>query len=246
MFDFVINHSQYENDVIRNIDHPLYIWFSWILANSLGELIGLGAVFLIGTGIAPGLEMYLNKIADIVLAGILVIVGTLVEGSVLGTLQWIVIQHLNKSVKWLAWVNATLIGIFIAWALGSIPSTMLEFGTEGIKTTFDFKNMFIDYLTIGGMGLVSGAVIGLPQWLLLRLYFHNAEWWVPASSIAWMMGMIILFVGINVTSRIGMVLKATSFLVLILILTGAIVGSIHGIALLRLYPKQEDKNNPDN
>jgi len=245
MSEFVINHGESQNHTRSNIHQSFSLWLYWILANSVGELVGLGAVFLIATGIAPGIETYMGRIADLVIAGILIIVGTLVEGSVLGTVQWMVIQQLNKELKWLAWVNATLIGVFIAWALGSIPSTLIDFGVAGIKSTLGNTNYIGNYALVGALGLILGAAIGLPQWLLLRLYFDKSEWWVPANAIAWMVGMSLIFIGIDLASRLDQGFKTISVLVVSLLITGAVVGAIIGIALLRMIPQSSAKDNPD-
>jgi len=244
MSDYVINHADSGKRSKEIIQDHWYLWMYWVLANLIGVVIGMGSVFLVGTGVAPGIETYMGKLADLIIAGILIITGTLVEGTVLGTVQWIVLHHINKSIKWLAWVNATLIGVFIAWVLGTIPSTLVEFGINGIRTTLGELNLFLDYVIVGALGLVLGSVLGLPQWLLIRLYFSQTEWWVPANALAWMFGMIILFSGIDVVSTLGLGLKTATVILITLIVTGAVVGAIHGLVLVRLVPQKN--NSSDN
>jgi hypothetical protein len=45
------------------------------------------------------------------------------------------------------------------------------------------------------VGVLEGAILGFAQWLVLRRYIDNADWWILATSagalIAWVMGLTV-------------------------------------------------------
>ena len=103
------------------------VWFQWILANAVGETVGLGGTVVIG-GL---LLLSAQKTMGIVPAAALtVLAGTFIEGTVVGTAQWLVLRRPIKDIRWRVWVMATAIGAFEAWTLGMIPSTFMFAGAE--------------------------------------------------------------------------------------------------------------------
>jgi len=110
-------------------DSAVGLWLRWVMANSLAETVGLGAAFGIGAILLPYLSAP-GILAAIATVAIAVLAGTLIEGTVVGTAQWLVLRRPLPRMKWWAWVLATAAGAFVAWTLGMLPTTLISVGSE--------------------------------------------------------------------------------------------------------------------
>jgi hypothetical protein len=117
-----------------------------------------------------------------------------------------------------------------------IPSTFLSLGAgpSGGGGAQAEPSEVLVYGLAFLMGLVLGPVLGFAQWLVLRRYVRGAALWMPANAVAWAFGMVVIFVGIDQAIGSGFGLRAAGILVLTLACAGAVVGAIHGLALVRL------------
>jgi hypothetical protein len=77
-------------------------------------------------------------------------------------------------------------------------------------------------------------VLSFAQWLVLRKKVKQAGWWIPANMLAWLVGMPIIFWGIDAAQKGQPPLQAVLLLAGVLCLTGAVVGAIHGAFLIKL------------
>jgi peptidoglycan/LPS O-acetylase OafA/YrhL len=68
----------------------------------------------------------------------------------------------------------------------------------------------------------------------MRRKVERAAWWMPANMLAWLVGMPIIFWGIDAAQKGQPPLQAVLLLAGVLFLTGAVVGAIHGAFLARL------------
>jgi hypothetical protein len=84
------------------------------------------------------------------------------------------------------------------------------------------------------MGFALGSILGVPQWLVLRRHLPKAGWWVLANALAWMVGMVIVFVGISFIPSGGSTISVPFMLLLFLFAAGAAVGAVHGLVLIWL------------
>jgi hypothetical protein len=92
-----------------------------------------------------------------------------IAGAVIGIAQWLVLrQFLSSGVFWIL-----ASGIGLAAGLG------LGLAVLGART---------DTVTLLLRAALTGAVIGLLQWLLLRQEFAMAGWWILAMTIFWVLG----------------------------------------------------------
>ena len=92
-----------------------------------------------------------------------------------------------------------------------------------------------DYLLFAaGLGAVAGAVLSFAQWLAMRRQVKGAGLWIPANMLAWLVGMPIIFWGMDAAFERPSLLQRVLLLAGILLLTGAVVGAIHGAFLIRL------------
>jgi hypothetical protein len=211
------------------------LWARWVLANAVGEAVGLGITALVGAVVVLSGGEGNGALATLGLATLAVVAGTLVEGTVVGTAQWLVLRRPLPRMRWRTWAAATGAGAFLAWTLGMIPSTVLSLsaGSGGEAAQAEPSEAFVYGLAFL-MGLVLGPVLGFAQWLALRRYVRGAALWMPANALAWAFGMVVIFVGIDPAIGGGFGPFSVAILVFTLALTGAVVGTIHGLALVRL------------
>lgn len=92
-----------------------------------------------------------------------------------------------------------------------------------------------------GMGFFLGAVLGYPQYRVLRQVVSGAWLWILANCLAWALGMPVIFASVDrayVAYESGSVAGALLIFAAALALTGAVVGAVHGLALVRLAGNQ--------
>ena len=95
------------------------------------------------------------------------------------------------------------------------------------------------YALAAGLGLVAGPILAVAQWWVLRDYLPRAGWWIPANALAWAVGMVIVFWGTSFIPASGMTASVAAILVGCVILAGAAVGAIHGMALIWLLRERD-------
>jgi len=207
------------------------LWFQWILANAFGEAVGLGGTVVV----FALLFIYAEKtIGSVLTAALIVLAGTFIEGMVIGTAQWLVLRHPLNKIRWRVWAMATALGAFVAWTLGMIPSTFIFTGdNSGGAAPAQMSDLMV-YALAAAMGFVLGPILGVPQWLVLRRYLPKAGWWVLANALAWMCGMVVVFMGTNLIPPEGITLSVALMLLLFLVAAGAVVGAVHGLVLIWL------------
>jgi hypothetical protein len=214
------------------------IWINWVWANAWAELLGLGATFLLGYGLFAYLEEPQTPLA--VLGFVLLMTSTgIVEGTIVGWFQWIIVRRLFEKISFKHWWLATLIGALAAWFLGSLPSSLMGMGAEEAGSTPMEPPLALMLLLAAGMGLVLGVILGLPQWRVLQKYVKRAWTWLLANSLAWGVGMALIFAGIDLAQRGSSIAVTVLIMVLTLFITGAMVGAIHGLFLVRLGVKTQ-------
>ena len=205
----------------------------WVLANTVGEALGLGITALVGVTVVSSLGKGTSVLVTLVLAALAILAGTLIEGTVVGTAQWLVLRRHLPGMRWAAWAVATGAGVFLAWTLGMVPSTVLSLRAPGGQEAAPAEpsGMVVFGLAFL-MGLVLGPVLGFAQWLALRRFVSHAALWVPANALAWAFGMVVIFAGVGPATSGGFGLGAALSLALTLACAGAVVGATHGFALV--------------
>ena len=212
-------------------------WLQWIITNALGEMIGLGLTFAAGVGLFIGLEPK-NFFQAVLLVFLMTATG-IIEGCVLGYAQWVVLRRVFPEIQRRTWILATLAGALAAWFLGSLPSSMmgLQSGAESASSeAMQEPSTLLMMVMAAGMGLVLGLVLAFPQWRLLRKHTSGAAWWFPANSLGWALGMLIIFSAVDLAYNTGTVAMGIIVMALALLLTGAVVGAVHGWVLVN-FPK---------
>lgn len=216
-----------------NRQDAVTLWLRWVGANSLAEAVGLGLTFAFDVLIIWQVMEAGNAWAPLV--GIVLMSATgAIEGGVVGWLQWLVLRRPFPQIARRAWIRATIIGAVVAWFLGSLPSTLMDMGAAGADTAVAEPSLAIVLLLAAGMGLALGLVLAFPQWRVLRAAVPRAWVWLPANAAAWAVGMPIIFALVDLAQRSSSPAVIILTLFVGLFFTGAVVGAVHGLALLWL------------
>jgi len=160
-----------------------------------------------------------------------------IEATLVGLAQWWAMSPWFPTITRRAWWLATLIGALAAYVLGYLPSTLMSLSEQASQTSqtpVAEPPQLVILLLAAGLGAIAGAVLSFAQWLTMRKTVKRAGLWIPANMLAWLVGMPIIFWGIDAAQKGGSPLQAVPLLALVLFLTGAVVGMIHGAFLVRL------------
>lgn len=216
------------------------LWKRWTLANASSEMIGLGTTFAI-TGMFFASVGEGNTVWGVVLSFAVAVASGAVEATFVGLAQWWAMKPRFSSIGGFEWWRATFFGALIAYVLGYLPSTIMSLG-EATSSSAPMAEpaQWIVLLLAAGMGAVGGAVLSFAQWLVLRGKVQRTGMWIPANMLAWTLGMPVIFWGIDMAFRIPALWQSVLFMAGTLFSAGAIVGGIHGLALVRL----NDQSHP--
>ena len=140
----------------RRVGWRLWLW--WVLASSVGWILGLAGGFAAGFAIGGAVSGIASQGAF-----------GAVLGASIGMLQWVVLRRQISRAGW--WILATTLGMGGGFAL--ISSVTLP-----VSATFGGGPLY---------GLVNGGLVGIlvgaMQWLVLRQQSSRAGWWVLASVL---------------------------------------------------------------
>ena len=111
-------------------------------------------------------------------------------GLILGTAQWLVLWNRFPRSGW--WILATAFGLGLAWSPAwTLAISVLSSGGALWRFSLEWP------IVLG----VSGVVVGLFQWLLLRTWVFKAGWWILASSIAGFAGGVLAMLVFDLAFR---------------------------------------------
>jgi len=207
----------------------------WIVANAWAESVGLGTTFVIGRWLATRFEK--NQDVLFVLAGALfaVLLGTFLEGVLIGVAQERVLRRRLCDIRRFSWVKATAAGAGLAWLLGMFPSTVMSLmsedsaGQEAVE-----PNAYVQFGLAVILGLVAGPILGLVQCAVLRLHVKHASYWLWANALAWAIGMPLIFLGMDFVPWNSHWFFATISIYIVCGIAGLVVGAVHGRVLIVL------------
>jgi hypothetical protein len=208
-------------------------WLRWVLANAAGEVVGLGTAFGVGVAavsLLQGAGGFLPTLAS----AAAMLLGGCFEGLVVGVAQSWVLRRRMPELSRKAWIAATVAGAFIAWSFGTLAMTMMTFGADAADASPAEPPQALVLAMAAALGLAAGAILGGPQWWVLRRVVRRAGWWIAANGLAWFVGMPIVFIGADAIFAGGSVLHTVLVAALPLAGAGAAVGAVHGLVLLRL------------
>lgn len=224
------------------------IYRRWILANAIAEGLGLGGTFVIGLIIAPHVDDSQGVAAILAGAAAAIGLGVLLEGVLVGWAQGRVLCAALPPLRRSTWIRATSAGAGLAWVLGMVPSTVIALvestsptspspAVTGAGTgtgTVTEPSALVIYALAALLGCVAGPILGGIQARALGRHVPRASRWVWANARAWAVGMVVIFVGMDVLPWASGGVALWAGLVLVSSIAGAVVGAIHGLTLERL------------
>jgi hypothetical protein len=199
-------------------------WRRWVLAATLGELVGFGLASGVGMALGGQIDQLQGGVALAAALGVIVLVAG-VEGTAFGTAQWLVLRQVLPALSWHAWIAGTVAGGAAAWGIGMLAGTSID--PSGLTPALLIPTgiMFV-------LGL--GALLGVGQWLVLRRHVPHAGWWIAANSAAWFGGLLVSFGSmalISDSTPIGLVLVIGAVTGLLM---GAVTSALTGVILVWL------------
>lgn len=218
--------------------HPARrLWARWVVANTVGQIGGLGATFAIGYGVFGALAGAEGLTVAVVTAGLMVITGA-IEGAVVGATQWWAMAFAFPGLARRTWMEATIIGAVIAWGLGTLPMVIGSAGSVSasglVQPVDDGPSTWLVVALTALMGALAGLLLAVMQWRVLRRHARRAWRWLPANALAWAAGMPIVFEAVGRATMADSLAVGIATMAGALALAGAVVGAIHGVALAAL------------
>jgi hypothetical protein len=127
-------------------------------------------------------------------------------------LQWVVANAASETV---GLGTTLLIGAFLLVnaepTIGSLPAAALD--------------------VLAGT-VIEGSIVGAAQWLALRRHVPKAGWWIPGNALAWMLGIVVVFLGTSFIPAERITLPVALIMLLFVVAAGAVVGAVHGLVLI--------------
>lgn len=218
-------------------------WHRWIVANALGELVGLGTVATVGFLLFTHAGEPTNVPQALAFAAVFILLGAF-EGVVIGLAQRKVLRTLLPSVR--GWVLATVVGAMVAWAIGMVPSTVAGLMQQGATPTATPSEppLILVLFLAACLGAVAGPMLAAFQWLSLRKIVPDKAWlWLPANAAAWAVGMPVIFLGAQANELTSSTAAIAALVALAIFIAGAAVGAVHGRVLLGLAQSSSSSAN---
>lgn len=150
-------------------------WLGWLAATMVGtELVVLIVYFLFPYIVGDPLKgSLIQRLLWIVLIGL--------PGPAIATMQWICLRRRIRKAGW--WITVAVVGWYMVLGLSALRSLpAVERFSAKFETTADIISVCL-----------LGAVMSLPQWLLLRQKFLGAAYWIVARPLGWLAGYGLLF-----------------------------------------------------
>lgn len=216
-----------------------HLWLRWVAANALGEMLGLGLTFAAAAWIFTRVEA--TGVGGVLLAFALAVASGAIEATIVGLAQWRAMRPWFPGITARGWWLGTLGGALLAYVLGYLPSTLMNLGeaaADSAAPAVQEPAQWIVLLLAAGMGFIAGAILAWAQWLVLRKSVRGAGAWIPANMLAWLLGMPLIFWGIDLAQKGQPVIQSVLIIAAVLLAAGAVVGAVHGAFLVRMAAKQ--------
>ncbi len=202
---------------------PVRVLISWVGACALGEALGLtfsGAIAgVVGAIFAPAT----GDPSPWMIRGLMILAGFL-EGACVGGAQVALLRRRFEGLSPWRFTVATGFGMAAGWAIGSVVAG----GSEDFVSPN--AGTMVVFALASGVGL--GAILGTVQALVLRRHTRAARRWITANVVGWSLAMVVSFFG--TTAMPGGAYGPGALGVLLL--TGAVMGAIVGLATGLLAP----------
>jgi hypothetical protein len=215
--DWIYNHSGF------------VLWLKWVLA-STASLVTVSAF----GGFLASSYIVKNGLGPSQIGGVFIVNG-IVVGAVVGLIQSLVLRTYIARAIW--WIPAS--------ALGGIAANQAAGMISNDPNADTASAAFLLYLIT--LSVISGIVVGLPQWLVLRPFIAKAIWWIPARALGYACS-----ISISAIMGVGRIESRESVKIVVSsLLSISIAAAITGTALVwlirdaGLLEKRNDKVNTE-
>jgi membrane protein YqaA with SNARE-associated domain len=151
------------------------------------------------------------------------------EAIVLGVLQVLILRYARPGLQ-RTW--------FIATVAGTMAGRLLQFGIDmgaahAVPITWGAP---FEYAGGFAVGALVGAVMALPQALVLRHRVPGAERWIAARALAWGCALPLLLFLFGIEAALPATVKANAMILVVatFAIVAVFVGAIEGIVMHRL------------
>ena len=174
----------------------------WILVNGLAfVVIPLAGVAVEQLASLATRNLVRDHRALVVL--IIAVIGAALQGLVVGSWQWRLLQRRVPDLQRRRWVMATLVPAFFVWLLAIAPEAA-DVLAKGGKTLILFREGFIQ-------ALVLGPLIGLSQAAALRGHTSRWAWWFAANVTTYLSGAALHELGVWLKHELSAPEPTTTF-----------------------------------
>ena len=142
-------------------------WLFWVIMTNIGFFLGVWVGGIFAGLVEPGISQLGDKLIQNTLSGLII-------GGLTGLTQALVLRRHGFSGG--GWTIATAIG----WAAGIFIAGYLIFSLDPTIKTNDFFGWIVP------ASFIAGAVVGIPQWVVLRKGKSPIGWWlILVSTFGW-------------------------------------------------------------
>lgn len=209
------------------------LWMTWIIANTLGGLVGFGAGGAV-TAAALGLLGLLHvagsrRWSEVILVVVCASAWPAIVGGIVALAQWLVLRASLGGLDMTGWLRTNV----ILWLAGTVAAIIF-----GALVELIVGNRFGGVPSLLVSGLVLAVPIAIGQWGALNTCSANAAAWVPAVVVGYTAGALLgaSAAGAMLSGVVGNDWVAT--LVVAPSVAGAVGGCVSGLvtglALIRL------------
>ena len=154
-----------------------------------------------------------------------------IVGLGLGTAQWPIIRRHMSSSGW--WIIASVFGMAAGLTVGVILVEQIGRVVTGGQINFQMLGVAARAASFGTIGVMAGALLGLSQWLVLRLHVPRCRKWIAVN--VWSLG-----VGLASGSLLADALVARSGSLagvgILLVIGSGVAGACTAKALTSIFP----------
>jgi len=160
-------------------------YWQWVLACTLGEIIGFGGVPVLGAALVLWLSSGLEPGVRSILLFAIAVIGGLGEGAILALFQLRVLRTLLPRLNARRWVLSTSAAASFAWLCGMLAPLLDDL--VGLSASAAIAI----WIPAGLLILLS---IGAAQAWVLRGVVDSPNRWITANVLGWLLGLPWTFV----------------------------------------------------
>jgi hypothetical protein len=209
---------------------------AWVRACIAGPAIAFAVSAAMSVVVGRELAEYRANPQQLLSAGVF-IAAAILEGGLIGYVQWRVLRRMFPTMSGPMWITATIVAAAAGCVLSGVPTsfalTAALASRIGDVTVGAAAAMRISIVT----GALVGLVWGVTQYTVLRLHAHEPTAWILSNTAAWTIGFAAVFFAAFLPDRtmhpaIQIALAAGAGIIL-----GGAVGVLNGWTLRHLHPR---------